>query len=150
MRSAQKLLALALIGILALAPSLTSASPASAHTNSSCTFDIPKPTFDKKSRTAGFKVTVRCSGLSIYGNRQAVVDLREKDGLTSQYITHRAKNTAKKGTYTISASGIRCNYDKIGNEELYINVRIETKLAGQSYWSKHKNYRGAVLSASCK
>lgn len=137
-------------GLLATGLVLAGGAPASAHSSKGCTFDVPRPTFNWSTQTAGFKVTMKCGNLGMYGDRQAVVDLREDDGSRTQYITHGVKRTKSAGTYTIWASGVKCNYDRIGKEELYVNARIETRLGGQSYWSKGPNYRGATISVPCK
>ena len=155
----RKLLAQGAVVLLAsgmgvwIAPSAASA----ATTQGGCTFSVPKPTFNSSTRTAGFSVKFSCpkayNGYNQY-DRQLLVDLMENDGVRSQFITYRLRKAKSAGTYYVSASGIRCNYDAVGNEELYLRARVETMSAvaagAGTGWTKGKNIGGAQISVSCK
>lgn len=153
-QAARFILAVLVVSALAIGAGST---PAHASGESGCSFSVPRPTFNSTSRTAGFRVTVTCptsyNGYNQW-DRQVVVDLMEADVGPDDFITYRRVNTKRAGTYTLSASGIACNRDLVGNEELYLRVRVETQSAigagAGAGWRKGTNFGGAQLSVSCR
>lgn len=122
-------------------------TPAQAATQYGCSFNVPKPSIS--GGKASFKVVVSCP--SKYGlyKRQIVVDLMADDAVTDNVLKWTVVGATNAGTYTISRSGWPCQEDSVGNDEIYLRVRIERGGAGNVGWIKGDWVRGTTVSGNC-
>ena len=122
-----------------------SSSATNAATQEDCTFTPPKPGI--ASGKAKFTFSARCGNLTL-GSRRIRVQLVGVDGPVRQKMGEWVIPANGSGTQRFSVSGVRCNEDRIGRDELRVRARVETKFSIYG-WQSRSWVEGQQISANC-